>query len=184
VPLSVQIYLFIMSLEESSCPFFIGATYVGLGDSVCRWWLFFSLASLEITNWPSLLLYFNFSLYSFDFLSWSFCRSFICFQYHPPILIYQILYSLIWPSLFGFLFFSWSFCKSLSGFQFYPSIQINGIIFFNLVLVVLISNFFSWSFRKSYYSFQFHPLITKLFLFFMSIFPHSFDFFFSISPFN
>jgi len=113
---------------------------------------------------------FNFSSYFFDFLSWPFCRSFICFQYHHSILICQILYSLIWSLFFWFLiFFPWPFYKSFIDFQFYPLIKIDGIIFFNLIFIVLISNFFIGTFVKVIILFNSTIQSKYYFYFFMSI---------------
>jgi len=53
------------------------------------------------------------------FLSLSFCRNFICFQFYFWILIYQILYSPIWSSFFEFLiFYLGHFIKVLLVFNF------------------------------------------------------------------
>jgi hypothetical protein len=55
----------------------------------------------------------------FNFWSWLFYKSFICFQYNSSILIYQILYSLTWFLFFLFLiFFVNSLVKDLLVFNF------------------------------------------------------------------
>jgi len=89
----------------------------------------------------------------FYFLFRPSCRSFIFFQFHHSISVYQILYSPMWSLFFGFLIFIHGiFCKSFSGFQFHSSIQIDGIMFYNLVLVVLISIFFALLWKILFFS--------------------------------
>jgi hypothetical protein len=80
--------------------------------------LFFLLPQ-ELHLGPVCFLYFNFSPYFFNFCFWSFYRSFICFQFHHSIPIYQILYFLIWSLFFLFLivFFDF-FVKVLLVFNF------------------------------------------------------------------
>jgi len=65
--------------------------------------LFFPLP-LKITGLSSLVNYFNFSPYFFIlyFFSWSFYKSFICFQFHHLILIYPILFFHFNPYSFDF----------------------------------------------------------------------------------
>jgi len=101
----------------------------------------------------------------FIFWSWSFCKSFICFQFYHSIQVHKYHIFPIWSKLFCFLFFFLVFYKSFIGFQFLSLIQINDIMFSDLVLIVLI--FFLVC--KSYYSFYLHPTIKTLFLFFMWI---------------
>jgi len=69
----------------------------------------FFLLHQELHLGPICYLYFNFSPYFFNFCSWSFYRSFICFQFRPSIPIYQILYFLIWSLFFLFLIFFFDF---------------------------------------------------------------------------
>jgi len=110
------------------------------------------------------------------FLSYPFCRNFICFQFHHSISLYQILYSPIWSSFFWFLiFFLGFFYKSSISFQLYHSIQIDGIIFFDLVLIIMISNFFLDSFVKIIILFNF-TLQSKIF-FYIKFNPYFFLFF-------
>ena len=121
-----------------------------------RWWSGMLLVGLYFIFSYSLSFYENYKLtllvvnnsisvpILLIFLFWSYpsYKSFICFQFHHWIPIYQILYSLIWSSLFGFLIFCLGlFFETLIGLQFHDSIQIDGIMFFNLVLIFLSSNF-------------------------------------------
>jgi hypothetical protein len=60
-----------------------------------------------ISNSVHILLIFNFCF-------WSFCKYFICFEFHHLIIICHILCFLIWSLFFWFLiFFLIFFCKSL-----------------------------------------------------------------------
>ena len=83
---------------------------------------FFSLFSLE--NYSLTLFVIDISisvliLLIYIFCFWPFCKSFICFQFHPSISIYQKLYFPIWFLFFWFLFFSLSpFIKVLVVFNF------------------------------------------------------------------
>jgi hypothetical protein len=83
--------------------------------SLFFWFLiFFSFALLEKFYWFSIssfnlkLWYYFFQFdpccFDFYFFSWSFCKSFICFQFHPSIHICGILFLPIWPSFFLFFF--------------------------------------------------------------------------------
>jgi hypothetical protein len=122
-------------------------------DKCLQWWFdlflvgyFFSFLSHPHEKYSLTFLVVSIStlaiiLLIFNFWFWPFCRSFICFQFHPSIPIYHILYSPIWSSFFSY-FFSWLFHKRFTGFQFYYSIQIDGIIFSNLIIIDLIMIFF------------------------------------------
>jgi len=84
-------------------------------QSLFFWFLiFFSFALLEKFYWFSIssfnlkLWYYFFQFdpccFDFYFFSWPFCKSFICFQFHPSIHICGILFLPIWPSFFLFFF--------------------------------------------------------------------------------
>jgi hypothetical protein len=72
---------------------------------------FFSHFSLfSSKNYSSTFLFVDIStsvfiFFIFNFQSWPFYWSFICFQFYPSILIYQISYSSMWSSFFIFLNF-------------------------------------------------------------------------------
>jgi len=127
----------------------VSATCVFDDSLVCyRWTFFFPSSLFSPENYSLSLLVIGIStsvliLLIFYFWSWPFYKSFICFQLHSSIPIYEIiiffnLILILWISIF----FHWFFCKSFIEFQCYPSIQIDSIIFSNLVLIVLIFNFF------------------------------------------
>jgi hypothetical protein len=92
-------------------------------DACCMWdFSPFSLSFLRYYNLVLLVVSISILipviLISF-FLSWLFCRSFIFFQFHIWILIYQLLYSPIWSSFFEFLiFYLGHFIKVLLVFNF------------------------------------------------------------------
>jgi len=75
------------------------------------------------------------NLLIFNFYSWPFCKSFICFQLSPLIWIFHVLL------FFNFVFIIWisdffplSFYKS---FWFHHSIQVYDVLFcFNLILIL------------------------------------------------
>ena len=121
----------------------------------CHWGafffsLFFCFHPLKFIALPSWLLIFQLQFlfsYLYFFLSWLFCKSFICFQFYPfnPNLrniIFSNFVFILW------IFFPWIFHGCFIFFQIHHSIQINGIMFFNLVLIVLIFIFFLGSLQK------------------------------------
>jgi hypothetical protein len=79
---------------------FMSVIVVWFVVSMLFYFLIFSPS--KFTVWP--FLYFCFNPYSFGlyFFFLSFCKSFICFQLFPSILIYQIIYSSIWFLFFWF----------------------------------------------------------------------------------
>jgi hypothetical protein len=63
-PSRVQKYLYVVSLQESSCPLHFGATRVNVRWLVCHWWTFIFFPSFlfippKITSWYYLLLVFQ-----------------------------------------------------------------------------------------------------------------------------
>ena len=100
-PLNIQKYPSVMLLKVSPCPLPISVVRVSVGGLIWSQWAFLLLfpSSLSPKNYSSALLVVSnlifvfILLISIFFLSWTFCRSFICFQFYPSIPIYQILYS-------------------------------------------------------------------------------------------
>ena len=88
------------------------------------------------------------------FFSLSFCKSFICFQLFPSILIYQIIYSSIW---FLFFWFFELFIKLI----FFSILHFNKkfvfIFYFNFYPRYL-DSFFGSSYSIDFF-FQIHPSI-------------------------
>jgi hypothetical protein len=127
-----------MSLKVSSCPLFICEARISIGDPVWCWWVFllfsfFYLSSLKNCNLALLVVGISTSILIFlisNFLSWSFSRSFICFQFHHSISIYQILYFLMWSSFFRILIFILSlFVKILVFFNFITQFKLMVLYF-------------------------------------------------------
>jgi len=81
----------------------------------------------------------------------SFCYgSFVKFQFHPPILIFHVLFFYFSSHSFDFWFFSWPFCKKYFVFNFILQSKFMMYFFFNLILILLI--FFVLSLK--YFSFS------------------------------
>jgi hypothetical protein len=97
-PLSIQKCPSTMLLKASMYLLSYGVTCVSVGGLICCQWTFFPSFSLfSPGNYSLTLLVVDIStlvhiLLISNFYSWHFCRNFICFQFHPSILIYQILY--------------------------------------------------------------------------------------------
>jgi hypothetical protein len=113
-PSRVQKYLYVVSLQESSCPLHFGATRVNVRWLVCHWWTFIFFPSFlfippKITGWYSLLLVFQILFLFFWFLIFVlglFVKNlFISISSFYPK--YGILFLPIWSLLFWFLL---SFC--------------------------------------------------------------------------
>jgi hypothetical protein len=139
---------------------------------------------LGILNLVIFLLISNFS-------SWSVCKYFICFQFHPLISIFHILYfQFVLNSFFIFNFFLCHFVKVL--FVFYFIILSNFMVhyFTNLIFILLI---FLGPLDKFIFLFDFTLESNIKFILYIKFDRYSFKyffilllngFFFSISSFN
>jgi hypothetical protein len=87
----------------------------------------------------------------FYFFLWSFCKSFIGFQFHISIQIDDIMLSNLILIVLIFNFFSWPFIKSYYSFQLHPSIKI-----FVLSFISTLTSFFDFfPFTKLIFLFNF-----------------------------
>jgi hypothetical protein len=119
------------------------------------WWLILASMSLFFLfflffspkNYSSTFLFVDIStsffiFFIFNFQSWPFYWSFICFQFYPSILIYQISYSSMWSSFFIFLnFIVCSFIRVLVVFNLIIQFKLM-ILIFKFGLCFFISNIF------------------------------------------